>query len=177
MAVTIALAASMALAACGGSGSRGAGSASIKNDRLKYAACMRAHGVPDYPDPGANAAGGAIEITAGKVTVGGRPLSESWSVVRPAADACEKDLEPSFGPRYSGAQLAKIRSGALAMSRCMREHGLSSYPDLKVTAGPGGHGFSVSAPHLSHADAISPAFRKDNLACSELLNRSVPGRG
>jgi hypothetical protein len=176
-AVLVTLVASSAIAACGGSGSSSSRAASIKNDGLKYAACMRAHGVPDYPDPGASKFGGPLSVKGDKVTVNGHPLSEAWPVVRAATDKCQKDIEPSFGPRYSAAQLAKIRTGALEMSKCMRAHGLSSYPDLKVSPGAGGHGFELNVPHMSHADATSPAFKKDNIACSRLLNNAVPGQG
>jgi hypothetical protein len=176
-ALLIGIATSAAIAACGGSSSSGSRAASAKTDGLTYAACVRAHGVPDYPDPGMNKFGGALNVKADKVTVDGHPLSESWQVVRPAIDRCQRYIEPAFGPRYSAGQLAKIRTGALAMSKCMRAHGLASYPDLKVSAGPGGRGFEVSVPKMSHADATSPAFKADNIACSKLLNKTVPGKG
>ncbi len=177
-AVVTALATSIAIAACGGSSHSGSSAASNKNDGLKYAACVRAHGVPDYPDPGANRFGGNLRVSkTNKVTVGSQALSESWQVVHPAIDKCQKYIDPSFGPRYSTAQLAKIRTGALAMSRCMRAHGLD-YPDLTVAPGPGGHGFGVGFGHggLPKSTINSPSFKAANIACSRLLNHAVPGK-
>jgi hypothetical protein len=174
-AVLISLLASTAIAACGGSSGSGSSAASARSDGLKYATCVRAHGVPDYPDPGAGKSVGSLQTKDGKVIVGGQTLSESWAVVRPALDKCQTDINPSFGPRYSTAQLAKVQAGALAMSKCMRAHGLN-YPDLKVGPGPGGHGFEVGAPHFDHATLTSPQFKKDNIICSRLLNRAVPGK-
>jgi hypothetical protein len=48
----------LAVAACGGSNSEGASAAS--NPQLKLSECLRAHGVPAYPDP-VFPAGGGIE--------------------------------------------------------------------------------------------------------------------
>ena len=80
------------------------------------------------------------------------------------------------GLRYSAAQLAKIQTGALAMSRCMRAHGLN-YPDLGVSRGPGGHGFEVGfsrSRHVSPVELEPPGFSAANIRCSRLLNRDVP---
>jgi subtilase family serine protease len=69
------------LTACGGSPSSSGGSASTESAtyraELAYAQCMRAHGVPDFPDPNPSAS----------ISISGRPHGNS-----PAAranDACE----------------------------------------------------------------------------------------
>ncbi len=176
-ALLITMAASVAITGCGGSHPSGTPAASVKSDGLKYAACVRAHGVPDFPDPGSAKFGGTVSLKGGKATVDGHPLSESAAVVQSATGRCAKDVASSYGPRYSAAQLARIRTGALAMSKCMRAHGLSSYPDLSVSPGPGGHGFVVGIPGLSHAQVTSPAFKRANITCSRLLNHDVSGKG
>jgi signal transduction histidine kinase len=81
-------------------------------------------------------------------------------------------------PRYSAAQLARIQTGALAMSRCMRAHGLS-YPDLEAVYGPGGLeiGFPRDRLHLFNANLASRAFKAANVTCSPLLDRAIPGDG
>ena len=77
-------------------------------------------------------------------------------------------------PRYSDAQMARIRAGALAMSRCMRADGLD-YPNITVIRGYDGRGFGLSVPPSEVGR--SPNFRRDNIECSRLLSRTVPGNG
>jgi len=171
-AVLIALVASVAIAACGGSNSSGHGQPSAKSAKLKFAACVRAHGVPDYPDSG------NIKYTkAGTLSVDGKPLGESSAVFDKALGECQK-YELADQPKYSDAQLAKIQAGALKMSRCMRASGVPDYPDLKVARLPGGHGFGVAVPSggkALRAEERSPAFKAANIKCSRLLNSAVPG--
>jgi hypothetical protein len=172
MAVLVTVVASVAIAACGGSHRAGPSARPTANARLKFAACVRTHGVPDYPDSGV-----IKEIGSGKFSADGHILSESSHVVDAAFGKCRKYEVSMSGPRYSAAQLAEIRTGALAMSKCMRAHGLD-YPDLTVKVGPGGHGveFSSSAIGRKNPSLDSPAFKSANITCSRLLSRSMPGK-
>jgi hypothetical protein len=171
MAVLVIVVASVAIAACGGSHQAGSSARPAANLRLKFAACVRAHGVPDYPDSGV-----IKEIAPGKFSADGHILSESSHVVDAAFGECRKYEVSMAGPRYSAAQLAKIRTGALAMSKCMRAHGLN-YPDLTVKVGPGGHGVELSSSAIGRKNPSldTPAFKAANITCSRLLNRSMPG--
>jgi hypothetical protein len=172
-AVVVALVASVSIAACGGSSSSPGGSgsshsisASTGNSGVKFAACVRAHGVPDYPD-----------AQAGK-TVDIHSLQESTHAVETAIQKCQSSAPAqNFGPRLSTAQLANVRTGALAMARCMRAHGLV-YPDPVVAPGPGGHGFEYGFSRTelkSHPIAYtSPAYKTANTTCSKLFDRTFP---
>jgi hypothetical protein len=58
-----ALSCAMAIAACGSAGKPSAPLASSGETRgIKFADCMRSHGVPNFPDPGP---GGGIQINSG----------------------------------------------------------------------------------------------------------------
>ena len=136
------LASAAALASCGGSGpSNGNNTASANgNAGLKMAQCIRTHGVAKFPDPG----NGPNRIQAtrapsggGAVTVDGVALGVSVQTLQKAMSQCQKNLPQ--GPPISGAQLAKIKQGALKMAECMRAHGVPNFPDPQVTTGPGGH--------------------------------------
>jgi hypothetical protein len=168
----IALVASVAIAACGSSSSAGGSSsshsisASTANSAVKFASCVRAHGVPDYPD-----------ARAGK-TVDIHSLQESTQAVETAIQKCQSSAPAqNFGPRLSTAQLATVRVGALAMARCMRAHGLV-YPDPVVSPGPGGQGFQYGFPlaelKAHPIDYESSAYKTANTACSKLFERSFP---
>jgi hypothetical protein len=168
-AVVISLGASVAIAACGGS-SPAASTAETANAGLKFAACVRAHGVPDYPDP-----------RAGRITVDTHTLSESTQVVDAALDKCQKDapgVDVSALPRPSAAQLARLRVGALALAKCMRARGLVNFPDPIVAVGPGGHGvevgFSRKALQQDRSTFTSPAYDADNAACGKAFVKTIP---
>ena len=167
-AVAIALAASATIAACGGSSPSGSGTASTANAALKFAACVRAHGVPDYPDP-----------RAGKITVDTKTLSESSQVVETALGRCQKyQVAHKLGPQLSAAELANVRAGALAYAKCMRAHGLENFPDPIVAAGPDGRGFEFgyNPKQLKRDQALfhSPAYAIDNRACGKVWRSHLP---
>jgi signal transduction histidine kinase len=82
-------------------------------------------------------------------------------------------------PRLSGAQLAKLKAGALAYAKCVRAHGVPGFPDPTVETGPDGRGAGISPPYGSgaraRAAARSPALRAAIRTCSPLVTRDMPG--
>jgi signal transduction histidine kinase len=81
-------------------------------------------------------------------------------------------------PRLSGAQLAKLKAGALAYAECVRAHGVPDFPDPTVETGPGGHGAGISPPYGSGAGASAhdtPALRAAIKTCGPLVTRDMPG--
>ncbi|HEX3452998.1 MAG TPA: hypothetical protein VHS03_00120 [Gaiellaceae bacterium] len=57
----------------------------------RFAACMRAHGVPNFPDPSGN---GSLPFTPGSL----QKIGLGSSAVTKAFQACQS-LEPKVGPR------------------------------------------------------------------------------
>jgi hypothetical protein len=114
---------------CGGGGSPGVASipsstttatTTTESSALAYSGCMRSHGVPNFPDPGG---GGAITKEAAI-----RAFKEvSNSRVLAAQTAC-RHLQPNGG-QPSRAQLAQRLGDMLAFARCIRMHGVQSFPD------------------------------------------------
>jgi hypothetical protein len=87
---------------------------------------MRSHGVPDFPDPDS---GGQIQ----KITNAAQQLGVSDSRFNTAGAACQ-DLWPYQPPTQ--AQQQQQLSDDLKLARCMRSHGVPSFPD--PTVGPAG---------------------------------------
>jgi hypothetical protein len=148
----------IALAACGSS-SKPNSSESADTQALKYADCMRANGVPNFPDPGSN---GALPNPA-------------LPAFRAARKACAK-LQP-VGLRLGGppAPTAAELHAALAFAQCMRKHGLARFPDPLTTYGPGltlrrGEYF----PNISTTELQSPAFTEAAKACGVQLPTGTP---
>lgn len=156
---------SLAVAACGSSsgssnGSSGAGDVA----GIKFADCMRAHGVPNFPDP---AAGGGVQIPNGV-----NPQSPAFEA---AQGACQK-LMP--GPGSLGGHVSETRKLAmLRLARCMRSHGLSTFPDPTTTAPAPGTSFGLAFGRPGSFIAVpqtmlqSPAFKQAATACG------FPGAG
>jgi hypothetical protein len=132
-AVAAALAAASLLAACGSSSpgtstSSGAGAPRTQaqlrqwqSQAVRFAACIRAHGVP-MPDP-KSPDGFKAAISAG---AGSNPRSPA---VQAAMQACSALLPGGGPPQQSPAQHQQQLAAALAFARCLRSHGFPHFPD------------------------------------------------
>jgi hypothetical protein len=167
----------IAVAGCGSSSSSSynAGStgpnvtAAANAQGLKLAQCIRAHGVPNFPDPTSNGSGG-IQIQqsdrsgSGSTTkVNGVPVN--GPAFRSAMNSCKSDLPNGGHP--TAAQTAQQKAKALAMSRCMRSHGVPNFPDPTFVNGPnGGLGVRIGGAGI---DPSSPAFQAASKACGSIF--------
>jgi hypothetical protein len=99
--------------------SNGAGS----DDPVAYSKCMRANGLPNFPDPDAN---GAVTITGGPDD----GLDPNSAQFKKALEAC-RSLQP-----LTGAAAPKTdRTAALQYAKCMRDAGVTKFPDPKANGG------------------------------------------
>jgi hypothetical protein len=141
------LAMTLLLAACGGgSGDSGSGDSASEKAGLKYARCMREHGV-DMPDPGPN----------GEVRLRARPGEESK--IQAAQKACSKYLA-GLARKASPAQQQAMQDAALRYARCMRQNGVD-FPDPKFENGGirfGGPGLNPNSPRFQQADKACRRF-------------------
>jgi hypothetical protein len=172
--VLLAVAVAVGVCACGGSRDPGSASASAQvSSGIKFADCMRSHGVPNFPDPGS---GGGIQITSGS---GVDPQSPSFQA---AQTDCQK-LLPGGGPgKGSGSEARRLHLVNLA--ECMRKHGLTTFPDPTAgapTAPPSGGGLTLGSPSgsLSIPQSLiqSPAFKQDAAACGFPLPGATAPKG
>jgi hypothetical protein len=96
------------------------GGGSESGDPIAFAVCMRAQGVPDFPDP--------------KVTSGGEITSIPDSPRFTAAlNSCRKFLPD--GGVSSPEQQAQEQAALLKFAACMRAHGVPEFPDPTVIGG------------------------------------------
>ena len=97
-----------------GSASNGGGTRAVKQEKaVKFAECVRAHGVPHFPDPDA----------AGNFNFG---VDVSAATFTAAVNAC-KALQPPGS--LSSQRSPKQQSAALRFARCVRSHGVPDFPD------------------------------------------------
>jgi hypothetical protein len=132
---------------------------------LAFARCMRANGVPNFPDP---SPGGGLEFKPPPAFNPGAPA------VRAAQAKCRKVL-PGGGPPAPGTQthpsgqtLAKL----VRTARCMRQHGVPQFPDPQTSIPPNPVGIrqitDFDGAILLFPSSINmqaPAYRRALAAC------------
>jgi hypothetical protein len=153
----------LVLAACGSSGKPGSGSGlATVPAGIKYADCMRARGVPNFPDP--RGSGGGVQLSE-------RPAIDAQSpAFQSAQSACQR-LLPGGRAGPGGGSATRIKQG-VKLAECMRAHGLTAFPDptgsppstlpapdAVFLGGPDG-AFSLTASMVQ-----SPAFKQAAAAC------------
>jgi len=166
--VPLALAATcsiLAVAACGGSGSKpsgGAGPYGPKSSPAAVSRCMRANGVSGFPDPTAGPGGegfnGLGESNTGVLIVDG--VTFSGPTVLAAEKICKEYLPGGAGPPPPIPESRKL--AMIANAECMRRHGIP-LPD--PTFGQGGR---VAVNLGSGVSPDSPAFQAAAKVCGSL---------
>ena len=136
----------LAITGCGASTSTTTGNSATFAAALRFARCMRAHGVPGFRDP---------TPTGATLPAGG--VDKRSPAFRAAQRACATQAR-----RLAAAKPARSRATQLRFAECMRARGVSRFPDPL----PGG-GFTVPAT----IDSRSPAFIAAQRACE----RAPPG--
>ena len=103
-----------------GTGSSGNNTEATREQAVKFAQCMRANGVSEFPDPGPS---GNLTIDA---IANGSSLDTNSASFKKAISAC-KDLEPTgfTGVKRSPEQ----QKAALKFAQCIRDSGVKDFPD------------------------------------------------
>jgi hypothetical protein len=106
---------------------------------------MRAHGVPNFPDPGPN----GFDLSG---------IDTQTPAFQSAHHACTP-LQPAGsadGPPASDSE----RLAAINNAKCMRSHGVPNFPDPKFLASGGNtvslDGLNPQSPAFKHAQAACP---------------------
>ena len=111
---------SNAAAETGTSSSGGSNTAATHQQAAKFAECMRANGVREFPDPDAS---GTYTIDG---LANGSSLDTNSAAFKQAITAC-KDLQPAgFVGRKRTAQ---EQENALKFAQCIRDNGVKDFPD------------------------------------------------
>jgi hypothetical protein len=150
--------------AAGSSGGGSASSASPDSQAVAYSACMRTHGVPNFPDPKISTNGNEVRVAV-RVTpdITGNPQFKS------AQQACAK-LLPGGGPgEGSNHEISpQEQSQYLKAAACIRTHGMPNFPDPTFSGG----GVHVSQKGIN---LRSPQVRAAEEACQSLIPGGLHG--
>ena len=133
----------LAVAACGSSSKPATTTGSSPEAAaVKFAECMRAHGVPNLADPTTNGSA---------PTVG--TVDKHSPAFQTAQQACK-----SLGAAIAAFKPRLTRAQQLRQAECMRTHGVPNWPDPL----PGG-GYNIP----STINPQSPAFQRAQNACEK----------
>lgn len=143
---------SLALTACGSS-SKSAASRGYSLG-VRYADCMRSHGVPNFPDP---SPGGGFAFQG---------VNASSPAFQSAQTTCVKRQPGGLHTAQptTGEQMAQM----VAKARCIRRHGFPTFPDPSLS----GNGMAPPSNWNPQAPASIAARR----ACTR-LGIAIPGWG
>src|SRR5438105_2676467 len=150
--------AGLALAACGGSGSKANASAAQDNEKqvVAFAKCMREHGVNISTPNGPG--GGPLKIN------GTNP-----QVMQAAQKACERYRPRGAKEKLSPAERAAREDAVRNFARCMRSHGI----ELQTETRNGGGEIGI---HINRngVNPESPTFQAAQKACEGYLPKLRP---
>jgi hypothetical protein len=122
---------------------------------LKFAQCMREHGMSWFPDPQPGA-GLQIQVPAG----------QDKAKVDAAMAACKKFLPNGGEPqKMDPAQLEQARQ----MSQCMRDHGITNFPD------PNANGEMMLDGNKLGTGPGDPKFDAADKACAQYRPKPPSG--
>jgi hypothetical protein len=152
------------VSACGGSPATSSAGpptlATLTDQALAYAKCMRAHGIPDFPDP-------TVQDNAHTKGVGFslNGINPNSPQVKAAAKTCQR--QTGFG-HITAAQLQAGMTAMLKFAECMRSHGIAGFPDPFENS----HQIGLNLDGTG-IDQSSPRFTAAQKACQPLM----PGGG
>jgi hypothetical protein len=129
----------------------------------KYSACMRAHGVANFPDP-------KVTHTSGGTQVAIKAVGPASPQYKSAQQACRGILPPpsAADQAQQAADQRRHAQDLVSFARCLRSHGITRFPD------PNAQGqLSLQEVQADGIDLQAPSFRAAALACVPASNGGV----
>jgi hypothetical protein len=120
-----------------------------------FSACMRSHGLANFPDPGSDG-----RFHAAGIDTRSQAYRAAYRACRPLDPGGRTDIPGQQTREQLEQQLPRL----LAFAACMRAHGVSKFGDPEIS--PNGH--SIAYPVV---DTSSPAFAPAAAACRSKLTR------
>jgi hypothetical protein len=124
----------------------------VNTSALKMSQCMRAHGVPSFPDPTESSGGEGLSVSKSPgsqvITVAG--VAFTGPAFEAAAKTCH--FGPGGGPHPAISEAQK--KALVHFAQCMRAHGIAGFSDPIF---PPGGGIEESRPDPSPAEQHAAA--------------------
>jgi hypothetical protein len=155
--------------AAGGSGSASA---------VAYSACMRSHGVPNFPDPDAGS-GQVPKVDAQRLGVASSQLQAAQTACQPLYPSSDGSIEQQTERCISTgncppALVQQVLTLERSFSACMRSHGLPHWPDPSLDS-EGRPVFIISiSGDLGGVDPHDPQISSKEDECGRLTGSPEP---
>jgi hypothetical protein len=160
--LTVACSSNSSSTGTGGSPQAASVTPSASHQAVAFAQCMRAHGVPNYPDPGS--VSGPINPSQ---------LGVSDATYQSAKTTCTRlDPPPQQSAGLTTAQEQHVLGELLNFSRCMRSHGVPNFPDPNSASTIWGSGGGSLFTTPSSINTSSTQFSSAQNACKSLMPSS-----
>lgn len=180
-AIVVAGSLSLLAAGCAGSGSSkgsrppNAGGSTTAASLVAYSACVRSHGVPNYPDP--DSSGQLPKTDAGQLGV-------SSSQYQEAQHACQHLLPTGGSIRQQEGEcmhnndcppalVQQMMTWDRKLAQCMRSHGVPNFPD-PTNGSSSGPWFNITKAGISDAASHSSQFIAKLDECGRLVGLNAP---
>jgi hypothetical protein len=165
LAALCAAAATLLLAACGGSEPKPSAGAEDGQRLVKFAKCMREHGLDVSTPTGAS----------GEIRIGGHGKPGNIHQLEAAQQACKRYQPLGAKQNLSPQEKVQREEQVLKFAKCMREHGV----DVHASTADGGAGIKIQSRAGTGGPAgpnpDSPAFQAAQKACQGLLPKPPGG--
>jgi hypothetical protein len=167
------LAASGAIAACGSSSARSSHTgreltdAQLQQAMVEFSACMRSHGVVNFPDPSSP--------RAFKTALDPNSQEAQSPQFHAGAVACHHLLPAGGTSSESPARTHAQVAAALAFAHCMRSHGFRSFPD-PTSSGDLSHAMLANAGINVHQPAATQAADACTSVTHGFITRAMVAR-
>jgi hypothetical protein len=131
---------------------------------FQFSACMRKHGVNNFPDPKVTTSANGTSVAIGiNPSISGQPAFKS------AQAACQHIIgNPGQGSGGNPAQQRVRTQALLAFARCLRAHGFPNFPDPDATGG-----LSAQAITKAGIDFQTPALLTAGQSCASVTHGQI----
>jgi hypothetical protein len=159
----------------GSGGSPNAGGSTGSASAVAYSACVRSHGVPNYPDP--SSSGQLPKTDAGQLGVSSAQYEAAQRACRhllPTGGSLQQQesqcMENSDCPP---ALVQQMTSADRKLAQCMRSHGVPNFPD-PTNGGSDGPWFNISSVGISDAASHTRRFIARLDQCGRVVGDNAP---
>lgn len=129
----------------------------VARDAYRYAACIRAHGVPSFPEPKVSVSPGHQGIR--QAVPAGVGTSPKFAAAQKACKGIMPEPENETAAQRSAREHERA-THMLAFAQCLRAHGVQSFPD------PGAQGqLTLAMIRAAGVDLQAPSFLSGAKAC------------
>jgi hypothetical protein len=141
--------------------SNSAAASDLGTEALAFARCLRANGLPNWPDPESNGAFDKSKLQA---------TGYSAALTRAVEDGPCKNILPTAAPSTPDSETitTQQQQDYIDAVACMRSHGFSNFPDPTFSDG---HVTLVPPPGV---DTNSTQFSQAQHICQQLIPAGLP---